>query len=318
MQKKQVSMDTVAKHLATNIRKFSECLFDYYKKDYEYLVGYFLDKREPKYDASLFKPDLNNYDTLVRYFFFMCKHITTVCDRELKESETFYNFIDNIAQGIAIISFYMLEMEKVQTITYDGFINVGYENIPYVQLIIMIYKEIIANEKLIIAKEAIQNMFDYLNSIDIKYLFEDKDDYREQVCFFYEYLLGYCNKDLRKQAGVYYTPQPICDFITRSLDYFLKEEFGIQDGFANPEVTVLDFATGTGMFLYSVVDTIIKEKLNKDAHEFATAMINKSPEDQQRIMTALNMFDCVSKFVNFNDKNVVKMINAVYYNNMNS
>ena len=85
---------------------------------------------------------------------------------------------------------------------------------------------------------------------------------------FYEDFLGAYNPKKRKARGVWYTPEPVVDFIVRAVDDVLKSEFGIADGIASTEriekgphagehkVQILDPATGTGTFLAKVVQMV--------------------------------------------------------------
>lgn len=100
---------------------------------------------------------------------------------------------------------------------------------------------------------------------------------------FYEDFLAAYNPDKRKSRGVWYTPEPVVDFIVRAVDEVLKTEFGLPLGLAdNSKVTVdwdtgrnhpktgkpiterrevhrvqiLDPATGTGTFLAKTVQLI--------------------------------------------------------------
>lgn len=52
--------------------------------------------------------------------------------------------------------------------------------------------------------------------------------------------------------GVYFTPRPVISFIVNSVNTFLKADFGKTNGFADDNVTVLDPAAGTGIFLWLV------------------------------------------------------------------
>jgi len=75
--------------------------------------------------------------------------------------------------------------------------------------------------------------------------------------YFYETFLAAYDKKLRKAKGVYYTPPQVVNFIVRSVNEVLKNTFKIENGFAQPEeVTVLDFATGTGTFLIEILKQI--------------------------------------------------------------
>ncbi len=82
---------------------------------------------------------------------------------------------------------------------------------------------------------------------------------------------------LRKARGVWYTPEPVVNFIVRAVDDILKTEFGLSQGLADTSKTkikvniqgkkvekevhrvqILDPATGTGTFLAEVVKQIHK------------------------------------------------------------
>jgi len=52
---------------------------------------------------------------------------------------------------------------------------------------------------------------------------------------------------------VYYTPEPFVSYIVRSVDHLLKTKFDKPLGLADKDVLLLDFACGTGTFLYYVI-----------------------------------------------------------------
>jgi hypothetical protein len=100
----------------------------------------------------------------------------------------------------------------------------------------------------------------------------------DPVVHFYETFLGAYNPKLRKARGVWYTPQPVVNFIVRAVDDILKTEFGFADGLADTskkkikvnyqgkeiekevhQVQVLDPATGTGTFLAETIKHIHKK-----------------------------------------------------------
>ncbi|MFZ3175316.1 MAG: N-6 DNA methylase [Thiobacillus sp.] len=83
-----------------------------------------------------------------------------------------------------------------------------------------------------------------------------KQGFEDPVFHFYETFLAEYDKKLRESRGVYYTPEPVVDYIVRSVDSLLKEKFGKPDGLADPTALVLDPATGTATFLRKVIDTI--------------------------------------------------------------
>jgi predicted helicase len=100
----------------------------------------------------------------------------------------------------------------------------------------------------------------------------------DPVVHFYETFLGEYNPALRKARGVWYTPQPVVNFIVRAVDDILKTEFHLPQGLADTsktkvkvdyygktiekevhKVQILDPATGTGTFLAEVVKHIYKK-----------------------------------------------------------
>jgi predicted helicase len=100
----------------------------------------------------------------------------------------------------------------------------------------------------------------------------------DPVVHFYETFLGAYNPLLRKARGVWYTPQPVVNFIVRAVDDVLKSEFGIKEGLADSskrkikvdyqgkkidkevhQVQILDPATGTGTFLAETIKHIHKK-----------------------------------------------------------
>jgi hypothetical protein len=62
---------------------------------------------------------------------------------------------------------------------------------------------------------------------------------------FYEDFLAAYNPKKRKSRGVWYTPEPVVDFIVRAVDDVLKSEFGLPDGLADTSRVTVDWDTGT-------------------------------------------------------------------------
>ena len=92
-----------------------------------------------------------------------------------------------------------------------------------------------------------------------------KQGFEDPVFHFYETFLAEYDKRLRESRGVYYTPEPVVDFIVRGVDYLLKEKFGRADGLADKNTLILDPAAGTATFLRKVIDIIhshVKESGN--------------------------------------------------------
>jgi predicted helicase len=74
----------------------------------------------------------------------------------------------------------------------------------------------------------------------------------DPVVHFYEDFLAAYDPTLREVRGVYYTPEPVVQFIVRAVDTVLRREFGMQ-GLMDERALMLDPACGTGSFLYEIV-----------------------------------------------------------------
>ena len=113
---------------------------------------------------------------------------------------------------------------------------------------------------------------EFLQSLDRFYIAIEKNaeaitDFREKQHFIntvYErFFQGYSVKTADTH-GIVYTPQPIVDFMTASVEHVLKTEFGTDLG--GDDVVILDPCTGTGNFIVNLLDRIPKEKL-ADAYQ---------------------------------------------------
>jgi len=89
--------------------------------------------------------------------------------------------------------------------------------------------------------------------------------------YFYEKFLATYDPDLRKKSGSYYSPAPLVEFMVEFADTVLREHLGKNRGFADPTVTVVDPATGTGTFLLAVIDRIARSVANRDGVAMAPA-----------------------------------------------
>lgn len=104
---------------------------------------------------------------------------------------------------------------------------------------------------------AVDDIVELLHHADLAAVLRDfgkgKDD---PIFHFYETFLAAYDPRMREVRGVYYTPDPAVDFIVRGVDSLLQSHFGIKHGIADPNVLVLDIATGTGTFLHKVVELV--------------------------------------------------------------
>jgi hypothetical protein len=74
----------------------------------------------------------------------------------------------------------------------------------------------------------------------------------DPVVHFYEDFLAAYDPTLREVRGVYYTPEPVVQFIVRAVDTVLRRELDKQ-GLMDERALMLDPACGTGSFLYEIV-----------------------------------------------------------------
>lgn len=61
---------------------------------------------------------------------------------------------------------------------------------------------------------------------------------------FYETFLAAYNPSKRKARGVWYTPEPVVNFIVRAVDEVLQTEFALPDGLADTSKVTIDWDTG--------------------------------------------------------------------------
>lgn len=76
------------------------------------------------------------------------------------------------------------------------------------------------------------------------------------VQYFYEPFLEAFDPRLRKELGVWYTPDEVVRYMVSRVDTVLREDLSISDGLADPRVYVLDPCCGTGTFLVEVLKRI--------------------------------------------------------------
>lgn len=154
----------------------------------------------------------------------------------------------------------------------DTFLNVGGRNSG--SGIALDFDELGINE--------VVDLLDNTNMEAVLRDFGDRNQKEDPVMHFFEGFLEEYDSKIRKDRGVFYTPQPVVSFIVRSVDEQLRSEFGLKDGLADTTtwgelaertkdlqipagispnhafVQILDPATGTGTFPVEVIDLIYK------------------------------------------------------------
>lgn len=139
-------------------------------------------------------------------------------------------------------------------------------------------------------KWVVENLSEIFLACDVEEILKNygkSTKMEDPIIHFYETFLSKYDPKLRKARGVWYTPQPVVNFIVRAVDDILKTEFDLPQGLADTskttikvdsqtpdkrsatgykkmekevhKVQILDPATGTGTFLAEVVKHIHKK-----------------------------------------------------------
>ncbi|MEI6580540.1 MAG: hypothetical protein WCN92_13895, partial [Eubacteriales bacterium] len=88
----------------------------------------------------------------------------------------------------------------------------------------------------------VDGLADLFRATDVSALlrnFGNATQTHDPVIHFYETFLVEYDPKLRKARGVWYTPQPVVNFIVRSIDEILKTDFGLPDGLADNSLTTV-------------------------------------------------------------------------------
>ena len=144
----------------------------------------------------------------------------------------------------------------------------------------------------------------------------------DPVIHFYEEFLTAYDKMQKVQRGVFYTPQPVVNFIVRAVDDIIRVDFGYEDGLAStenktvkvkrqskrrldgyyykqievteeaPAIQVLDPATGTGTFIRQVILQIY-DNFKKKNHNLSTSELEKAWNDYvpTHLLPRVNAFE---------------------------
>lgn len=118
-----------------------------------------------------------------------------------------------------------------------------------------------------------------LNRVARAEFFQRFDD-RHAVQYFYEPFLQAFDPELRKELGVWYTPQEVVRYMVRRVDQALVSELGIEDGLADPQVYVLDPCCGTGAYLVETLAVIAERLKARGSDALAGQRLKKAMADR--------------------------------------
>lgn len=142
------------------------------------------------------------------------------------------------------------------------------------------------DERVVWIVDDLCELFKLVQKEDILKEFSFKQGQQDPIIHFYETFLAEYDPKLRKSRGVWYTPEPVVNFIIRAIDDVLKKYFNLPDGIASKDkikiktkqhdpklksgfreiekefhkVQLLDVASGTGTFIAEAVKHIYKSK----------------------------------------------------------
>ncbi|EPU8950187.1 type ISP restriction/modification enzyme [Campylobacter jejuni] len=155
----------------------------------------------------------------------------------------------------------------------SGFLDDSFENLENIKWLL---EEIIN----IINHIDITSIIKELNKTGEKDLFNRSilSTHKDPYLHFYETFLASYDPKLREVRGVYYTPAPVVNFIINAIDEALKQDFNHKKGLSealDKNITLLDFATGTGTFLLEAFRKAL-EPINKNSVNYnPKALIDK-------------------------------------------
>ena len=161
-----------------------------------------------------------------------------------------------------------------QTITYGLFAartrtgkdfnrQLAYQYIPHtIGILRDVFRFISLQDPPIELKVIVDDISEVLRVTDVKSIlsrFFHEGKGKDPIIHFYETFLSEYDPKIRERRGVYYTPEPVVQYITHSLHQILKKEFDLSDGFASENVTVLDPAAGTLTFPAEAIKIAVHE-----------------------------------------------------------
>ena len=205
------------------------------------------------------------------------------------------DFADAYAQTIAygLLTIAITKPDKTNALTQDQLHDLAPIANPFLRQMLTAFLHANGKSgKLNFDELGVQNIIELLSSkqTDLQSVLRDFGRRKQDPALhFYEDFLRYYDPKTKFQRGVFYTPQPVVNYIVRNIHQTLQTEFGLEDGLAstitwgemiaktpglklppktcfegetetidpNEEfIKILDPATGTGTFLVTIIDWI--------------------------------------------------------------
>lgn len=191
----------------------------------------------------------------------------------------FITFADSFAQTLTYSLFLArLNNNTNETITLDNAYNFIPKSFSLIQAMSKFLREL---KELDSIKWLLEEIIAIINHIDISEIIKDLNKisqkdlpgeyiYKDPYLHLYEDFLKKYDESLREVRGVYYTPAPVVKFIIDSIDLILQKDFskqGLKSALNDSDITLLDFATGTGTFLLEAFRKAL-ESSNKNSVKY--------------------------------------------------
>ncbi|WP_164501930.1 type ISP restriction/modification enzyme [Helicobacter pylori] len=190
----------------------------------------------------------------------------------LYEELSFEDFSDAFAQTLTYSLFIAKLNHPFEKINLDNVRSSIPENFAVIREMADFLKKLDAIQEIQWRLEIqwlLNEILSLINHVDMGSIIKDLNDDKDPYLHFYETFLSAYDPKLREKKGVYYTPDPVVNFIINALDSLLKTHFkdaplGLKSALDNENIKLLDFATGTGTFLLEAFRKALEVRKTSD------------------------------------------------------
>lgn len=263
---------SISPHIETEIQDFENLILDFFKYEYQSI-----------------KTKKQLIEVLSKQSFYLSQKLREKIEHP-KENQHFYKVINRLFKNYSQTLHYTYSKADFcdiysQSLVYGLFISrledpklifdeIKNNYVNYIPENFTLLKEFLQEGISSYTPKGIEEVYkavarniNLINIESIEKEFSKIDNGRNNiVVHLYEDFLSAYDKlkatENRKESGVYYTPIEAVNFITRSVNEVIKDKLGKAKGFNDENVKILDFATGTGTFLSSIIEQMIPEDLD--------------------------------------------------------
>ncbi|MGL2696470.1 type ISP restriction/modification enzyme [Helicobacter pylori] len=184
----------------------------------------------------------------------------------LYEELSFEDFSDAFAQTLTYSLFIAKLNHPFEKINLDNVRSSIPKNFAVIREMADFLKKLDAIKEI---QWLLNEILSLINHVDMDSIIKDLNDDKDPYLHFYETFLSAYDPKLREKKGVYYTPDPVVEFIINALDSLLKAHFkdaplGLKSALDNENIKLLDFATGTGTFLLEAFRKALEVRKTSD------------------------------------------------------